>query len=282
MKKIGLVLEGGSFRGIFTAGVLDCWMEQGITFPYVTGVSAGAGNALNYIAGQQGRTQKVILHENAEPYYGLGQMRKSGKLLDLDRMVYDYSYSQIPFDFHAFFASDTECELVVANCQSGQAEYLSADGSEDRLLMIAKATCSIPLMCSPVTIDGHDYMDGSTIDSVPFAHALSQCDRVVVILTRPVGEVPTDYSKMRALLNICYGSKYPKLVDAMVNRYDVYAKQMEALDGYVREGRAFVIRPDLPSIRHFENDAEKINYYYDHGRRQAEIQLESLHRFMEQ
>lgn len=279
--KLGLVLEGGSFRGIFTAGVLDVFMESGITFPYVTGVSAGAGNALNYIAGQQGRTHRVILHENADPYYGIGQMRKSGKLLDLDKMVYDYSYSQIPFDFKAFFASNTECELVVANCQKGEAEYLSPEGSEERLLQIAKATCSIPLMCNPVTVGDYDYMDGSTIDSVPFAHALERCDRVVVILTRPEGEVPTDYSKMRALLNICYGHKYPALVDRLVNRFDVYADQMKDLEKRVAEGKAFVIRPTVPSIRHFEKEAERIDYYYNHGRDQAEQYLAAMKAFME-
>ena len=105
MSKIGLVLEGGSFRGIFTAGVLDYLLDHDLSFPYVIGVSAGSGNGVNFISGQRGRTKKVITHENADPYYGLGQIRDNGKMLDLDKML---AYDKMPLDFDKFFSSDIE------------------------------------------------------------------------------------------------------------------------------------------------------------------------------
>lgn len=91
MKKIGLVLEGGAFRGIFTAGVLDCLMEQGISFPYVVGVSAGAGNAASFVSNQKGRLRRVIMHEDAAPYCGIGQLFRTGKFLDTDILTFDYA-----------------------------------------------------------------------------------------------------------------------------------------------------------------------------------------------
>lgn len=281
MKKVGLVLEGGAFRGIFTAGALDALIDRKISFPYVVGVSAGSGNAVNYIAGQKGRTKKVITHENADPYFGLGQFTRSGKLLDLDKMLLEYSYEQIPLDFKTFFASPTESEYVAANCESGEAEYLSANGSSEQLLRACKATCSVPFVCEPVQIGANHYIDGSVIDSVPFERALARgCDGVVVILTRKEGENPTNYAKMKLLVEICYRKKYPRLCDAMLRRRETYDRQIRLLRELERAGRAIVLRPTMESISHFENDKRKINRFYHHGYDTMKATLPRLREFL--
>lgn len=282
MAKTGLVLEGGSFRGIFTAGVLDCMLDNGISFPYVIGVSAGSGNAVNYIAGQRGRTQKVIMHENADPYFGLEQMMKSKKLLDLDKMLFGYAYDQIPLDFDAFFKSGTESEFVVANCETGLAEYLSPDGTHDRLLNLCKASCSVPVISQPVEIDGSYYLDGSIIDSIPYRRAMKKgCEKVVAVLTRMDEETPTDYSKMKLILNLCYKNRFPKVAEVMINRKNAYDKQMKGLKTLEKAGRAFVIRPEVPSIGHFENDNEKMNEFYRHGYDIMSDRMEALREFLD-
>lgn len=278
MNKIGLVLEGGSFRGIFTAGVLDCLLDHQISFPYVIGVSAGSGNAVNFITGQRGRTKKVITHENADAYYGLTQIRSNGKMLDLDKML---AYDQIPLDFEVFYRSETESEFVVANCENGQAEYMSPDGTKESLLEICKASCSVPLMCPPVAIGKWHYLDGSIIDSIPYERAFEKgCGKVVVIQTRKAGEAPTDYSKMKLLLDMCYRVRYPKVPDAMVNRRNVYDRQMRRLEELEKAGKAFIIRPEIGSIGHFEKDVEKINDFYQHGYELMEKYLNNLQEFM--
>lgn len=266
MKKVGLVLEGGAFRGIFTAGALDCLLDEGISFPYVVGVSAGSGNAVNFIARQRGRTKKVITHENADPFFGLGLFARSGRILDLDKMLLEYSYEQIPLDFKTYFASPTESEYVVANCERGEAEYLSSDGTGADLLRICKATCSVPFVCDPVQIGDFHYIDGSVIDSLPFERAFARgCDGVMVVLTRKEGETPTNYARMKLLLDICYRKKYPKLCDAMMRRRETYDRQMKKLLDLEKSGRAMIIRPTVESISHFENDKRKINAFYQHG-----------------
>lgn len=274
----GLVLEGGSYRGIFTAGVLDVMLEHNIEFSYVTGVSSGACNGVNFLAGQKGRTQKVILHENADPYFGVGQMAKSGKLLNLDVMLYDYSYEQIPLDFESFFANKSTCEVVAANVETGECEYLSAD-SDDRLISICKATCSVPMMSKPVMLDGKEYMDGSTIDPVPYKKAAEICDKIVVVMTRKEDEPPTDYAKMKSLLKVVY--RHPKWVDAMCDRTRLYGKQIAELLKMEKEGKAFIIRPSLPSIGHFENNSEKINAFYNNGCEIMKNRIGELKAFLE-
>lgn len=279
MSKIGLVLEGGSFRGIFTAGVLDYLLDHDLSFPYVIGVSAGSGNGVNFISGQRGRTKKVITHENADPYYGLGQIRDNGKMLDLDKML---AYDKMPLDFDKFFSSDIESEFVVANCVTGKAEYMSGDGTKESILNICKASCSVPLMCAPVHIGDSYYLDGSIADSVPYARAFQRgCDKVVVIQTRRAGDAPTDYSKMKLLINACYKVRYPKIADVMIQRRNTYLKQMDKLEQLERDGKAFVIRPQISSISHFENDMEKINSFYQHGYDVMSANIDKLKDFMD-
>lgn len=279
MSKIGLVLEGGSFRGIFTAGVLDYLLDREVSFPYVVGVSAGSGNAANFVSKQKERTKKVITHENVDAYFGIGQIRSNGKVLDLDKML---SYDQVPFDFDAFFASETKTEFVVANCNTGLAEYIEPEQNKESVLTLCKASCSVPMMCSPVSIDNQPYLDGSIVDSVPFEHALETgCDKVVVILTRGADEKPTDYSRMRLLINVCYRSTYPKVGEVMVNRALEYERQMKRLRMLEQQGKAFVIRPQTENIGHFENSVDKINIFYQHGYDIMEQYYDKLIEFME-
>ncbi len=282
MCKVGLVLEGGARRGIFTAGVLDYMLEEGISFPYVIGVSAGAGNASGFVSKQTGKAKSMIEPDGSGAYCGVGQLIKSRKLVDTDTMIRSYFYEQIPFDFNTFFNSGTECEFVVTACETGHAEYLSANGSEDRLLTLTKATCSVPFICKPVQIDGEHYLDGSLADSVPAEYALeNKCDKVVVVLTRRwETEPPTDYSRFKPVLDISYGTQYPELVDVMVNRRRSYIKQMETLSEYEREGAAYIIRPEGMGIKHFETDTNKVNAYYDHGRAVMKTHMDELCEFL--
>ena len=280
MHDLGLVLEGGSFRGIFTAGVLDYLIEKDVKFPYVIGVSAGSCNAVNYIAGQKGRTQKVITHENADAFYGMKQLYHNRKILNLDKMLYEYSYSQFPLDFDTFFGSGVESEFVAINCETGEAEYLIPDGREDQLLEITKASCSVPMLCNPVRYDDKLFLDGSIANSIPFEKALEKCKKVVVVLTRMEEENPTDYSKMKTMINICYRFKYPKLAEAMINRKANYLKQLDRLYELEKEGKAFIIRPTAPGIGHFENNVDKINEFYRQGYENMSIKFEELLEYM--
>ena len=123
-----LVLEGGGSRGVFTAGVLDFLMEKNVKFPYVVGVSAGSCNALDYVSAQPGRTRDcMVVEDKKNNYIATRAALKKHELFDMDMLFEKYPNELFPFDFDTFFASDTECEMVVTNCQNGKAEYLSED-----------------------------------------------------------------------------------------------------------------------------------------------------------
>ncbi|MCD8180246.1 MAG: patatin family protein [Firmicutes bacterium] len=281
MCKIGLVLEGGACRGIFTAGVLDYLLEREISFPYVIGVSSGSGNASGFVSKQSGKFKDIVL-KKSDSYCGLAQLRSSKKLLDTDSMVYTYFYKQPLFDFDTFYSSPAECEFVVTCCETGRAEYRDAKNSEEGLPTLTKASCSVPFLCRPVQMGDLHYLDGSLADSVPAKYALeNKCDKVVVIMTRKwEDEPPTDYSKLGPAINIGYRKQYPNLADTLMKRRENYEKAMECLSEYERQGAAYIIRPESMGIKHFEKDANKVNAYYNHGRTVMENHMSELCKFM--
>lgn len=279
--KIGLVLEGGAMRGIYTAGVLDYLMEQNVKVPYVVGVSAGAGNGLNYVSGQIGRSKKVISHENLESYYGFKQRKKSKKMLDVHKLVVEYANETFPYDYDAFINSGVECETVVINCETGLAEYKSDYANKDEFFLYNQATVSVPFVCEPIEIEGNHYLDGSLADSIPAKRAVEKgCDKIIVVLTRPEGGKPTNYKKVKHLIRVIY-KKYPKLRETMCNRKATYLEQMEYLNKMVEEGKAFVIRPENETIGHFEDDSEKLNGCYQAGYDMMKKKFGELKEFME-
>ncbi len=275
--KTGLILEGGAVRGIFTAGVLDRLMENDICFPYVIGVSAGGGNAMSYVSNQSGRTKDMLNVPRNESYYGFRQFLQSKKIINLDKMAFEYPFKQFPFDFDTYFKmvkSGEFAEYVCTCMETGEAEYFSEENDPERLLTIMKATCSVPMLCEPVELDGKHYLDGSIADSIPIEHALDAgCDRLVIVLTKP-GKMtaPTDYSKFKAVINKMY-KDYPNFIDACMSRVERYQHTVELMEQLEEEGRAIIIRPTLPAISKFEKDAMKIAESYKDGIQQADKHL---------
>ena len=163
---VGLVLEGGALRGLFTAGVLDYFMEQGLKFPYIVGVSAGACNLLGYAAHQIHYTKNCMIQKDAKnQYFGVNQLLHAKTIFNLDRVFYEYPYDQLPFDFKTFFNSGIQTEFVVTNCVTGKAEYLYENRDEYRLGTLGKASASVPLFSKMVELDQKKYLDGGITDS---------------------------------------------------------------------------------------------------------------------
>ena len=280
--KTGLILEGGAVRGIFTAGVLDRLMENGVYFPYVIGVSAGGGNAMSYVSKQKGRTRNMINVPRSESYYGFRQLLESKRLINLDKMAYEYPYKQFPFDFDTYFNSGIVTEYACSCMETGAAEYLSENSDRERLLTIGKATCSVPMLCEPVELDGKHYLDGSIADSIPIERALDMgCDKLVIILTKPDSNTaPTNYSKVHAVIHAMY-KQYPAFEEACMTRVERYWQTVELMEELERKGRILIYRPTLPAISKFEKDNSKIMESYRDGYNQADERMEELSRFME-
>ena len=266
MKRAGLVLEGGANRGVFTSGALDYLMEQDFYIPYVVGTSAGACNAVDYVSRQPLRTKNcTIITDKKKRYVTIKNTLKTGTLLDMDLIFEKYPNEIFPFDFDTFFQSDTECELVVTNCQTGDAEYMTEKHDRKRLMDIGRASSSIPVVSPMVEIDGVPYLDGGIADSIPLIHAMEKGYRKnVVILTRNMGYRKKKPGKSTPLYVAAF-RHYPEFLNTLYNRYRSYNRTLELLEKWEREGHIFVIRPEIPTVGRAEANKEKLMAFYQHG-----------------
>ena len=281
-KEAALVLEGGGTRGVFTAGVLDYLLEKHVKFPYVIGVSAGACNAIDYVSEQIGRTKDcTIIQDKNKRFIGTKDALKKGYLFDMDRLFDEYPNRLFPFDFDTYFASDIQCEVVVTNCLTGEAMYLSEKQDKERLLTICRASSSIPLISPVVDVDGIPCVDGGVADSVPLIHSMKLGhQKNVVVLTRNKGYRKKAPGKSRLLYTAAL-KKYPNLLNALLNRYRNYNRVMELIEKWEEEGHIFVIRPEVEPVSRTEQNVEKLTAFYDHGYQLMEQRLGELQAYLE-
>ena len=261
--KTGLVLEGGGLRGVFTCGVLDYFLDAGITFPYVVGVSAGACNGLSFMSRQRGRARSTNIEMLDKYHYiGLKPLLRGRGIIDMDLLFNDFPERVLPYDYDAYFRNPAYFEMVTTNCLTGEACYLHEESDGPKLTNIARISSSLPYVSPMVTLDGIPMLDGGIVDSIPVERAMSQgCEKNVVVLTRNMG-----YRKKvsnRQLPWFVY-RKFPKLREALMARGTCYNAQLELVERLEREGKATVVRPQRPiEVGRLERDTDKLRRLYD-------------------
>lgn len=260
-----LVLEGGGLRGVFTCGVLDCFMDKGIRFPFTVGVSAGACNGLSYMSGQRGRAKasNIDLMEKYH-YVGLKYLLTQKCIMDFKLLFEDFPEKIIPYDYDKYFCNPDRFVMVTTNCLTGKAEYLEEKSSSARVMDIVRASSSLPFV-SPITyVDGVPMLDGGIVDSIPVEYALNQgFDKLVIVLTRNRGYRKPD-SRM-PLAKVAY-RKYPNLQNALRSRNAVYNRTMDLIERLEDEGRILVIRPIRPvEVSRMEKNTAKLTALYQEG-----------------
>lgn len=279
--KVAMVLEGGSFRGQFTAGVLDVLMEHGVETAACYGTSAGALNGLNYKSRQIGRVNRVNLAFCNDPrYMGAQSLITTGSMVGYDFMLNDVQDRLDPFDNDAYLANPMEMYACATDIVFGTAAYLPIRNATLDIDSV-RASTSLPLVTQPVEIDGHLYLDGGTADSVPVEHALEDAgfDRAIVVLTQDRGYTKGEYGLMPAARR-AYAA-YPYLLDAMESRHERYNEQREHIWEYERQGRALVVAPARPvEVGHVEHDAAKLLDLYIQGRQEAQRLLGDIKEFV--
>ncbi len=267
--KTGLVLEGGGMRGVFTCGVLDCFMDRGVKFPYVVGVSAGACNGLSYMSGQRGRAKfsNIDMMERYR-YIGLRYLWTQRSILDLKLLYEDLPERLYPYDYSAYRRNSTRYEMVTTDCFTGQACYLHEPESEERIMAIVKASSSLPYVCPMVQVDGTPMLDGGIVDSIPVLRAQNLgYEKNVVVLTRNRG-----YRKSGGgdLLPRFVYRRYPRLREALSRRSEVYNAQLALVEQLEAEGRVLVIRPRRPlEVGRMGTDVGKLTALYKEGYEEA-------------
>lgn len=281
MKK-GLVLEGGALRGVFSAGVLDVFLENDIRFDNVIGVSAGACFGINYVSGQVGRTIRYNMeYARDSRYCSIKSLIKTGDMFGADFCYHELPCELDKFDEGAFIDSGIPFYIVVTDVETGEAGYhLMKDASYDELEWL-RASASLPIISNIVDIDGGKYLDGGMSDAIPLrASEALGCDVNVTILTKPRGYRKTP-TKMMSLVKWKY-KDYPNMVSALANRHIMYNEELDYCFEQEKMGSNFVICPKSPlPIDRICHDPLVLRETYDLGRQEAIEHLPGLIRFIE-
>ena len=282
--KTALVLEGGASRTYFSIGVMDALMKHGICADYVIGSSAGIANGISYVTNQQGRSLEIgMKYLNDKRYMGLWHL-----LNPFNRSYFNlkFVFQKIPeklvlFDYDAFKAFKGNVIAAVTDIKTGKVHYLEVP-RDDRTWKTVIASCSLPVMFKPVKINGHLFLDGGMSDSIPYKKAMDDgCEKVIVVLTREKEFVKGDEA-MKGLINIMY-RKYPRLLEAIANRPDMYNKAREEIFRLEEEGKLFVIMPeDTKNFDRMEADPDKIKDIYTKGYEITERRIEELKKYLEE
>ncbi|MCH5311256.1 MAG: patatin family protein [Prevotella sp.] len=261
-----LVLEGGGMRGVFTSGVLDAFMKHELWFPYCVSVSAGACNGLSYASRQSRRARMSNIDMLVQyKYIGIDKLIKSGNIFDSFLLYERFPNKIIPYDYDTYYANPMRFEMVVTNCNTGHAEYLSEHGGDNkRLLAICQGSSSLPYVSKMVTVDGKPMLDGGIVDSIPVKRALDMgYKKCVVIMTRNKGYRKT--GKDRKIPPLIY-KDYPRLRVALSRRLKSYNEQLEFVEQLERDGDIMCIRPERPiEVDRIEKDVRKLQRLYEEG-----------------
>lgn len=283
MYQAGLVLEGGGMKGIYTAGVLEFFLDKGIEFSNVYGVSAGACHMCSYLSKQSGRALDISIdYLDTKKYCSVESLLTTGDLFNVEmcyHLIPDYLY---PYDYEEFNKYQGRAYSVVTNIATGRTEYMRIRDMKADIDKI-RASASLPLVARNVKIDGNYYLDGGISDAIPLQKSVMDGNRRnIVVMTKEEGYIrkPTAQAQL-ALIKARY-LKYPKVYDMMANRHIRYNETVEYIYRLRESGQAFVIRPKQASaVGRIEKDKEKLIALYKEGYADAQNCYEQLIAYLE-
>ena len=278
-RRTGLVLEGGGMRGIYTAGILDVFMEAGVHFDGVIGVSAGAIHGCSFVSGQKGRSIRYYKkYCNDRRFMSFFNVITTGDIAREDFCYHKIPEELDPYDFEAFERSGTEFYVGCSNVDTGKPEYIRLTDMRGQIDFM-RASASLPYVSRTVKAGGMKLLDGGCTDSIPLRPFLKMgFKRNVVILTREKGyRKKPEHAKMARL----FYPRHPAFVRALSRRHITYNRTVEWIDRLEAEGRIFVIRPREPlNIGRMEHNPEELQRVYDIGRADGKEQLEAMERWL--
>ena len=278
--KVGLVLEGGAMRGMYTAGVLDVFLDNEMKFDGIIGVSAGVLFGVNYLSKQRGRViryNKKFIKDKR--YMGFWSLLTTGNIINKDFSFYEVPQKLDVFDNETFMKSDIDFFATVSNVETGEPEYIKLNDLFAQMEVL-RATSAMPYVSQIVELENGKYLDGGVSDSIPVEKSKEMgYDKIIVILTRPL-----DYRKKKPKEFIAktYNRKYPKFAKTLNNRYKMYNDTVEKIIELENKKEIFVIRPSKTlKIKRIEKDAEKLQEMYDLGLEDGQKVLEDLKKYLQ-
>ncbi|MDN4073831.1 patatin-like phospholipase family protein [Fictibacillus terranigra] len=278
----GLVLEGGGMRGVYTAGVLDYFMDKDLYFPYVIGVSAGACNATSYLSRQRGRNRIVnidfVRHPEYISYKNLLLKRKG--LFGMDLIFDEIPNKHVPFDFEAFENAKERFVIGTTDSETGLPVYFEKADHQEHILTVLRASASLPFMAPVIEYKGMKLLDGGVADPIPVKKAIADGNkRNVIVLTQNKGYRKSK-TKMEWLARKLYQSQ-PGMSDVLINRYKHYNETLDYIEELEINNEVFVIRPKQKlEVGRAERDPVKLHALYDRGIEDAMNLYEQLEEWL--
>lgn len=262
--KIGLVLEGGGMRGLYTAGVLDVMMEHQWMPDVVCGTSAGVTFGVNLLSQQKGRVLRYnCRYAGDRRYISLHSWLTTGNMINRD-FAYDLLPHELdPFDEETFEQSKAAFYATITNMRTGQAEYVRITNTWQQMDVI-RASASLPIICQPVEWQGEKYLDGGLVDNIPLDKCIELgCDKIIIVLTRPLEYVRNDH--IAGVCRLCY-PRYKALLRAIEQRNDRYNARLQQIRRLEQEGKVFVLRPsENISVGRLEKDVARLQALHQLG-----------------
>ena len=275
----GLVLEGGGMRGLYTAGVIDIMLDHGFEPDVVCGTSAGVTFGVNLLSKQRGRVlryNKRFIGDRR--YISFHSWLTTGNMINKD-----FAYGLLPreldpFDDETFMASKADFYATITNMETGEAEYVRLHSTWEQMDVI-RASASLPIVSRPVEWNGHKYLDGGLVDNIPLDKCLELgCDKVIIVLTRPLGYVRKE--SLAAITRLCY-PRYKNLHRAVEKRNENYNRRIKQVEELEREGKAFVLRPSEDiTVSRLEKDPVRLEEVYNLGLHDASSLWEALQAYL--
>ncbi|ALF20029.1 patatin family protein [Fusobacterium vincentii] len=278
--KVGLVLEGGGMRALFTAGVLDALLDiKELDIDGIVGVSAGALFGVNYVSGQKERAIRYNKkYARDKRYMGFYSWITTGNAVNEEFAFYEIPFKLDVFDQEKFKQSKIDFYVVMTNVESGKPEYVLIKDVFKQMEYL-RATSALPFASKIIEINGKKYLDGGISDSIPidYCEGLGY-DKIILVLTRPKNTHKED--KLNFLYKLVY-RKYPNLVERLINMgkdYEVVLKKIEDLEN---KNKIFVIRPPkVLKIGRLEKNEDKIQNVYDIGLNTGIKEKENLLKYL--
>lgn len=266
--KFGIIDVGGGLRGIYGAGVLDRCMEEGVRFDCCIGVSAGAANMSSYVAGQHGRNKPFYQdYSFRKEYMSVGNLVRRHSYLDLEYVYGALSNAggENPLNHPAMVENPAELVIVAAEARTGNPVYFTKEDLRQDDYRPLMASCCIPVIDRPYVIEGVPYYDGGLADPMPLEKALAMgCDRVAVILTKPIAPEQTGSrdKKLAKLLR----HRYPAAARGLALRAERYNKTVRQALKLEQAGRCCVLAPDsTEGMATLTKDKESLEKMYRKG-----------------